>query len=67
MNINTGEIKSLEEVAKLSPEQQANWRPINRDLTVKERCEKQLRLYAPCGCGSGKKFKFCCKVTKSLP
>lgn len=34
--------------------------PVRRDLTVKERAEMQIQLYAPCGCGSGEKFKFCC-------
>jgi hypothetical protein len=38
--------------------------PIRRELTVKERSEMQIRLYSPCGCGSGKKFKFCCHKTK---
>jgi len=33
---------------------------VKRDLTMKERADMQIRLYAPCGCGSGKKFKFCC-------
>lgn len=33
---------------------------VQRDLTVKEKAEMQIRLYSPCGCGSGKKFKFCC-------
>ena len=38
---------------------------ITRDLTAKETYEAQIRLYSPCGCGSGKKFKFCChKQTK---
>ena len=32
---------------------------VQRDLTVKEKAEMQIRLYSPCGCGSGKKFKFC--------
>lgn len=35
--------------------------PVERDLTVKEQADLQIRLYAPCACGSGKKFKFCCK------
>lgn len=34
---------------------------VKRDLTDKERTDMQIRLYSPCGCGSGKKFKFCCK------
>ena len=33
-----------------------------RDLTEKEKAEMQIRLYSPCACGSGKKFKFCCKT-----
>ena len=35
--------------------------PVVRDLTAKEKAEMQIRLYSPCACGSGKKFKFCCK------
>ena len=33
--------------------------PVERDLTAKEKADMQIRLYSPCGCGSGKKFKFC--------
>lgn len=36
--------------------------PVKRDLTARETMEMQIRLYAPCVCGSGKKFKFCCKT-----
>jgi hypothetical protein len=35
--------------------------PVRRKLTPKERADAQVRLYSPCPCGSGKKFKFCCK------
>jgi hypothetical protein len=35
---------------------------VKRDLTEKEKMEMQIRLYSPCACGSGKKFKFCCKT-----
>ena len=34
--------------------------PVRRDLTAKEHSDMQIRLYSPCGCGSGQKFKFCC-------
>jgi len=34
--------------------------PVRRLLTPKEICDKQIQLYSPCACGSGKKFKFCC-------
>lgn len=35
--------------------------PVKRDLTEAERMRMQIALYSPCGCGSGKKFKFCCR------
>lgn len=41
--------------------QRSQYVEVKRDLTVKEKADNQIRLYAPCGCGSGKKFKFCCK------
>jgi uncharacterized protein YchJ len=34
--------------------------PVERDLTALEKFNKQINLYSLCGCGSGKKFKFCC-------
>lgn len=37
--------------------------PVRRDLTLKEVADRQIRLYSPCVCGSGKNFKFCCKTT----
>jgi hypothetical protein len=36
--------------------------PVRRDLTARERFDMKIRLYQPCACGSGKKFKFCCKT-----
>lgn len=33
---------------------------VMRDLTKLEEANAQIKLYSPCGCGSGKKFKFCC-------
>lgn len=38
--------------------------PVRRDLTAKEAFDKQIKLYSQCGCGSGKKFKWCCKGKK---
>jgi hypothetical protein len=60
MNTETGRIEEWDEVQKLQAEEIKKWIPIERDLTAKEKCEKQIELYSPCGCGSGKKFKFCC-------
>ena len=37
--------------------------PLKRKLRKKDRLNKQIKLYAPCSCGSGKKFKFCCYVS----
>lgn len=34
--------------------------PVTRVLTPREVARKQIERYSPCGCGSGKKFKFCC-------
>jgi hypothetical protein len=34
--------------------------PVIRDSRVKLKADRQLKLYSPCSCGSGKKFKFCC-------
>lgn len=38
--------------------------PVTRDLTAAERANSQIALYSPCGCGSGKKFKFCCHAKR---
>lgn len=61
MNIETGEIIDMEEVGKLDPDTQKKYIPVKRDLTAKEIADKQVSLYSPCGCGSGEKFKFCCR------
>ena len=34
--------------------------PVIRDVRQIDHASKQLKLYSPCSCGSGKKFKFCC-------
>ena len=57
MNINTGAIIDADKIPEAEKEKYVL---IKRDLTVKEKADKQIRLYSPCGCGSGKKFKFCC-------
>lgn len=59
MDPNTGKLHfapSAELIEKLSLV------PVKRDLTAREQMEQQIRLYSPCACGSGKKFKFCCKT-----
>lgn len=61
MNTQTGEIIYEDDWNRLSAAEKSNFIPVYRDLTIKEKAEKQIMLYSPCGCGSGKKFKFCCK------
>lgn len=60
MDTRTGMILPEEHVPR---GQRQHFVKVERDLTAKERYEAQIRLYAPCGCGSGKKFKFCCRHT----
>jgi uncharacterized protein YchJ len=60
MHTETGEIRSWEEIEALAAIERAKYVQVQRDLTKIEELEKQIALYSPCGCGSGKKFKFCC-------
>ncbi len=58
MDMGTGElIKTVSEM-----ERGKMYVRVNRDLTHKEKCDQKIQLYSPCGCGSGKKFKFCCRT-----
>lgn len=34
--------------------------PVRRELTAIEHRDQQIKLYSPCACDSGEKFKFCC-------
>lgn len=64
MNTDTGQIVEQEDIDRMDEPLKRKFIPITRDLTVKERFNKQISLYAHCGCGSGKKFKFCCYTGK---
>jgi uncharacterized protein YchJ len=58
MDTRTGMVLPVEHV----PTGQMNqFIEVKRDLTAIEHLEGQIKLYSPCACGSGKKFKFCCK------
>lgn len=61
MNIETGELVNASKLERMPPAERAKYIPVKRDLTKREEANMQIRLYAPCGCGSGKKFKFCCR------
>ena len=58
MDPNSGKLFDMDEAEA----KKRGFVPVRRDLTVKEKYDMQIRLYSPCACGSGKKFKFCCKV-----
>lgn len=62
MNTDTGMLRNMDaNDFKAMPEaERAKYVPVNRPLTVREQHKMQINKYAPCGCGSGKKFKFCC-------
>jgi uncharacterized protein YchJ len=60
MNVETGQLVSFEELNKKSPEEQRKYVEVKRDLTASELANKEVAKYSPCGCGSRKKFKFCC-------
>lgn len=37
-----------------------------RSTREKERYNQQTKLYSPCTCGSGKKYKFCCNGKQTI-
>jgi uncharacterized protein YchJ len=58
MDTRTGMVLPVEHVPT---GQKDHFVEVKRDLTAIEDLESQIKLYSPCACGSGKKFKFCCK------
>jgi len=60
MNIETGELVDSEFLESIPVLERKKFIPVVRDLSKYEELDKQIHLYSPCGCGSGKKFKFCC-------
>lgn len=57
MHVETGKVVPFETIPH---GEEKNYVEVKRDLTVHEKNDMQIKLYSPCGCGSGKKFKFCC-------
>lgn len=57
MDTRTGMILPWEHIPT---EQQKHFVEVKRDLTQLEKAHAEIKKYAPCACGSGKKFKFCC-------
>lgn len=62
MDTRTGEVKPWNEIPA---EERHHFVPVKRNMTRQERLAKQIGLYSPCACGSGKKFKFCCHVSNN--
>ena len=60
MDTRTGEIVDLSKIEHMPLTEKAHFVEVKRDLTSKEIVERQIKLYSPCACGSGKKFKKCC-------
>lgn len=60
MNCNTGSLMSMEGLQQLPAEEQKKYVEVKRDLTKVEELNQKIKMYSPCGCGSGKKFRFCC-------
>lgn len=61
MNVETGEIRKASALDFLPPEERAKFVEIKRKLTTRELVTAQIDPYGLCGCGSGLKFKFCCR------
>lgn len=60
MHTGTGMLVAPNIFDSLPEKERSQYVEVKRDLTLKEKSDMRIRLYAPCGCGSGKKFKFCC-------
>lgn len=67
MHTETGSIIDDSKLEAMSPAERAKYIPVRRDLTKVEEARRSIGKYAPCGCGSGKKFKFCCFQKPATP
>ena len=65
MHKETGKSVPQEDVDKMLAAQREKHIPMRRNLTARKKLDAQIKLYAPCPCGSGKKFKFCCKKSST--
>lgn len=62
MQTSTGILVEPPHFMGMDENQRKGFIEVKRDLAPKEKTDMQIRLYAPCGCGSGRKLKFCCKT-----
>lgn len=50
----------MQRVMAMEEAERKHFIPVERPITRREEHRMKINKYAPCGCGSGKKFKFCC-------
>lgn len=60
MDTRDGTLISTSELSSLKDIERKHFIPVMRSLTAKEQADQRIKLYSPCACGSGEKFKFCC-------
>lgn len=60
MDVRTGRIRTIGQVAAAPPAEQEFMRPMRLDLTEKQSARRRVGRNDPCPCGSGRKFKKCC-------
>jgi uncharacterized protein YchJ len=61
MDTRNGALIEYEQMMRSLPEsERKHFVQVNRPITTRELHRMKINKYAPCGCGSGKKFKFCC-------
>jgi uncharacterized protein YchJ len=60
MDTRTGQLMTVEQLNSFPVEERRFFVPVKRDLTRVEEAKMKIKMYSPCGCGSGLKFKFCC-------
>jgi SEC-C motif domain protein len=62
MDTRNGDIRTAEQVAVMTADDQKFFKPITTELTRVQRRTMKIGRNHPCPCGSGKKFKACCLV-----
>lgn len=60
MNTGNGNLVNQEILNTFTEDEKKNYVEVKRDLSESEKFHMQIKMYSPCACGSGKKFKFCC-------
>lgn len=61
MDVRTGRIYQLDAVEAMSQEERRYLKPMEVAPTILQRKRMRVGRNDPCPCGSGKKFKRCCR------